>query len=174
MNRIIRKYKYLWKSCVCCSLLAISPLLTADEIRINYIDGDGGEQLLAINAKSSEANNSLAATLILEDLERIQILVVLDEKEDLQLIAESVSEQAPDKVTAIAVRNTILGVGALLGGRGAERTAQAPKTDILQVDTPPLSSQPFKPLLLWPPRVTHPPVLIHPTPSPFTPAVSPN
>ncbi len=175
MNWIIRKYKNLWKSVVYCgwsALLAFSPSVTADELRISYIDDGGHEQSLAIDANSSDVGNALAATLILDGNE---ILVVLDEKEDLEVIADSVSEQAPDKATAIAVRNSILGVSALLGGRSIQRTAHDPDTDVLQVDTPPLSSprRPFEPLIIWPSQDPLPPPV--PTvPSPFTPVVSPH
>jgi len=117
------------------ALLAFSGSAIADEVLIYYIDDDGETQILTIDANSLQQDNALAAALILE---HSKILVILDEKEDLERIATLVSAHAPDEATATAVSNTILGVGPSLGGRSIQRTAEEPDTPPVQVDTPPL------------------------------------
>ena len=151
------------------SFLAFAPAAIADEVRIDYINDDGQAQELVVDASSSDADNELAATLILEGS---KITVILDEKEDLEIIADSVSEKAPDQATATAVRNTILGVGASLGGRSIERTAQDPETDTLQVDTPPLTP-PAAPMAPPTPSASPPPPSSS-LPPPHKPVASPN
>ena len=98
------------------------------------IDDDGNTQTLTIDVNSSDADNALAATLILQGS---RITVILDGKEDLEWITAAVSAKAPDNATTTAIYNTILGVGASLDGRSVERTSQAPETATPQVDTPP-------------------------------------
>ncbi len=139
-----------------CALLTLSATAVADEVLVYYIDDAGEAQILTIDAHSSEEDNALAAELILE---HSKILVILDEKEDLELIAAAVSAHAPDDTTATAVRNTILGVGPSLGGRSIQRTAEEPDTPPVPTDTPPL-----------PPPAPAPP----PIPSPSSSSVSPN
>jgi hypothetical protein len=115
----------------------------ADEVVIVYLDENSETQTLTIDVNSSDADNALAATLILEDvkthiLEGVnKFTVILDGKEDLQIIADAVAAKAPDNATAIAVRNTILGVSPFPGGRSIERTAQQPDASPAPVATPP-------------------------------------
>lgn len=157
------KFENLLKHFMFYSILVFAPAVLADQLRINYLDDDGNEQILTIDASSSDVDNLLAATLILEG---VKMTVILDEKEDLEVIAEAVLAHSPDKATAIAVRNSILGVGVSLGGRSIERTPQALETDILQVDTPPLSPYSPSPLPSPPPPPSSPP--------PDGPKASPN
>jgi hypothetical protein len=110
-------------------------MIMVGEVRIDYIDDDGNTQTLTVDVNSSDADNALAATLILQGS---RITVILDGKEDLESIATAVSAKAPDNATATAIYNTTLGVGASLGGRSVEPTSQAPETATPQVDTPPL------------------------------------
>lgn len=139
----------------------------ADQVNITYLDDDGNAQTLMIDVNASDADNTLAAELILEGS---KILVILDEKEDLEVIAEAVSAKAPDNATKTAVSNTILGVGTSLGGRSIQRTPLAPEAIPRQVDTPPL------PPPLPPPSSSSlppPSSSIPPAPGPSSP-VSPN
>jgi hypothetical protein len=98
------------------------------------IDDDGNTQTLTIDVNSSDADNAMVPTLILQGS---RITVILDRKEDLEWITAAVSAKAPDNATTTAIYNTILSVGASLGGRSVERTSQAPETATPQVDTPP-------------------------------------
>jgi len=116
---------------------------------------------LIINASSSETDNALAAELILDG---VNLIVTLDDKEDLDLIAAGVSAQAPDSATATAISNTILGVGALLGGRSIVRSSVAPVVDAPPVATPPVPESPVPPR---PPSPSSPP-------APSSSVVSPN
>jgi len=152
-----------FRASVLFALLAFSAIAMADELLVYYIDDEGETQILTIHANSPDADNALAATLILEGS---KILVTLDEKEDLGLIAAAVSAHAPDELTATAVSNTILGVGASLGGRSVERTAQETDTPPVQVDTPPLTPPP--------PPPPAPPAPSSSVPPPSSSVVSPN
>ena len=111
-------------------LMVFATSVIADEVVIVYLDENSGTQTLAIDVNSSDADNALAATLILEGvkthtLEGVnKFTVILDGKEDLQIIADAVAAKAPDDVTATAVRNTILGVSPFVDGRSIQRTAQ--------------------------------------------------
>ncbi len=134
----IRKPNIWLQAFAFCSALVLATAVVADEVFIAYIDDNGEEQTLTIDANSSDADNALAATLILEGF---NIIVTLDEKEDLELIAAAVSAKAPDNATATAVSNTILGIGALLGGRSIVRSAEAPDAALPPVDTPPVSPE---------------------------------
>ncbi len=140
-------------------LLFVAPAI-ADELHVYYINDDNEAVILIIDANSSDADNELAATLILEGS---KILIVLDGKEDLEAIAVAVSAHAPDEATTTAISNTILGVGAYLGGRSVERTAQETDTPPVQVDTPPL-----------PPPAPAPPSPASSVPAPSSSVASPN
>ena len=142
-------------------LLALAPYALADEVRIDYIDSENQNQVLIVNVDSSEAENALAATLILA-VQKITILP--DEKEDLALIAEAVSSHAPDAVTATAISNTILGINTDIGGQGVVPGAQSPIIATPPTDTPPVTPVPPPPL---PPSTSMPP-------PPSSSVVSPN
>ena len=154
-----RTLKACFRNILYCSLLALTTAAVADEVLIDYIDDSDQAQILTIDANSSDADNTLAATFILEGYD---ITVILDEKEDLELIADAVAAHAPDNLTATAIRNTILGISALLGGRSVERNPQAPVSEKPQVDTPPVTP----PVPLPPPSLSLPP--------PSSAVVSPN
>ncbi len=138
MNNLINRFRAGAFS----ALLAFSATAMADELLIYHIDAAGETQVLTILASSPDTDNALAATLILEGS---KILITLDEKEDLGLIAAAVAAHAPDEATATAVSNTILGVGASLGGRSVERMPQKTDTPPVQVDTPPVTPPPPAP-----------------------------
>lgn len=161
------------KSCVQGAALYVlatyATAVMADEVLINYIDDADETQTLIIDVNASDADNALAATLILEGS---KITVILDEKEDLEVIAAAVSAKAPDNATATAIRNTILGVGASLGGRSLERTSQSVETPAPQVDTPPVLPTVVPPALPTPPSL--PPPSASSIPPPSFPVVSPN
>ncbi len=122
-----------------CTLSTLSVTAVADGLLIHYLDDANQEQSLAIDAGSPEADNALAAELILE---HSLFDVIQDEKGDLEIIAEAVANEAPDETTANAIRNAILGVAPSLGGRSIQRTAEEPDTPPVPQDTPPLTPTP--------------------------------
>lgn len=151
----------LWLTAICASVL-FATSAQADELFLAYLDDDNQEQTLTVDANSPTADNALAAELILEGN---SMIITLDEKNDLELIAAAVSAQAPDQATAKAISNTILGIDALLGGRSVVRSAIAPEADTPPVDTPPVPVQ----------RVPLPPSPGQPSlPPPSSTVVSPN
>lgn len=148
-----------------CALLLLSTSLRADEVLIYYLDDAGETQILTIDAKSPDADNTLAATLILQ---RSKILVMLNEQEDLEVIAAAVAAQAPDAISGKSVSNTILGVGVYLGGRSIQRVARENQdAPIIEPDVPPISPP-------IPPPPPPPPSPSPTIPPPSSSVVSPN
>lgn len=132
---------------------------------IYYLDDAGETQILTIDANSPDAENALAATLIMQ---RSKIQVMLNEQEDLEAIAAAVAAQAPDAITAKSLSNTILGVGVYLGGRSIQRVAREDQdAPIIEPDVPPISPP-------IPPPPPPPPSPSSSIPAPSSSVVSPN
>jgi hypothetical protein len=129
LNGINKADKWI-KRFILSELMVFATSVIADEVVIVYLDENSETQTLTIDVNSSDADNALAATLILEGvkthiLEGVnKFTVILDGKEYLQIIADAVAAKAPDNATAIAVRNTILGVSPFVNGCSIQRTAQ--------------------------------------------------
>lgn len=159
------KLNRLFQTFLLCALLLLSASLKADEVLIYYLDDAGETQILTIDANSPDAENALAATLIMQ---RSKIQVMLNEQEDLEAIAAAVAAQAPDAITAKSLSNTILGVGVYLGGRSIQRVAREDQdAPIIEPDVPPISPP-------IPPPPPPPPSPSSSIPAPSSSVVSPN
>ncbi len=129
LNGVNKADKWI-KRIILSELMVFATSVIEDEVVIVYLDENSETQTLTIDLNSSDADNALAATLILGGvkthiLEGVnKFTVILDGKEDLQIIADAVAAKAPDNAMAIAVRNTILGVSPFVDGRSIQRTAQ--------------------------------------------------
>ncbi len=128
------KVLYRWiQSTVLSGLLVMTSVVQADQLEIAYLDDAGQVQTLMINADSSESELELAANLILQGA---RVTVTKDGKNDLPKLAETVADKTPDSPTSVAVRNTILGVGATLGGNGVNPTLGGGSVDVFQATQP--------------------------------------